>query len=83
MFPMKNGLNNINILYTGSHKVSPIYYELCLESAGNVFSIVSWFVSITLNFNAFCDAYTVQRHYTVLLKSKSIFFKSVFIKFIF
>ena len=86
MFPMKNGLNNKNILYTGSHKSFPkhyglwggflncisaylyltkcneinkfpsdvqkhvsytglskifvIYYELCLETSENVFSIV-------------------------------------------
>ena len=26
MFPMKNGLNSINILYTGSHKRFPINY---------------------------------------------------------
>ena len=40
MFSMKIDLNNVNVLYTGTHKGYPIYYELCLESAGNVFSIV-------------------------------------------
>ena len=35
-----------------------------------IVNCVSWFVSIILNFNAFCDAYTVQKEgYTMLLKS--------------
>ena len=47
VFLVKNGLNIINILYIASHKVFPLYYELCLESAGNLFSIVFhvWFPS--------------------------------------
>ena len=38
-----------------------------------ILNYVLWFVSVILNFNAFYDAYTVQRHYTVLLKSNRIF----------
>ena len=39
-----------------------------------IFTCVSWFVSIILNFNALCDAYTVQRqNYIMLLKSNIIF----------
>ena len=28
MFPIKNGVNSINILYAGSHKFFPIHYLL-------------------------------------------------------
>ena len=35
---------------------------------------VSWLVSIILNFNDLCYEYTVQRHYTVLLRSNRIFY---------
>ena len=39
-----------------------------------ILNCVSWFVSTILNFNALCDAYTVQmQSYTVLLKSNRIF----------
>ena len=32
MFPMKNGLNNIDVLCTGSHKSFPIHYSLCWKN---------------------------------------------------
>ena len=66
MFPIKKSLNKINILLLRSHKVFSMYYVLCLELVDKcIFNCVSWFVSTMLNFNALCDAYTVQRHYTV------------------
>ena len=34
-----------------------------------IFNCVSWFVSIILNVSALGDAYAVQRHYKMLLKS--------------
>ena len=43
-----------HVPYTGPHKIFLIYYGLCLETAGKVFSIVSH--SLILNFNALCDA---------------------------
>ena len=33
----------------------------------------SWFVSVILNFNALCDAYTVLRNYAELLGNNRIF----------
>ena len=50
-----------------SHIRFLIYYGLCLKTAVNVF-----FIDFIVNFNAVCDAYTVQRHYTVLLKTNRI-----------
>ena len=39
-----------------------------------IFNCISWFVSIILNFNTLCDAYTVQTQcYTGLFKSSRIF----------
>ena len=45
-----------HVSYTESPKRFLIYFGLCLEMAGKVFSI--GFVSIILNFNALCDACT-------------------------
>ena len=38
MFAIKNGINNIDILYTGSCKIFRIHYWLCLEMSGSVLS---------------------------------------------
>ena len=38
-----------------------------------ILKFVLWFDSVILNFNAFYNAYTVQRLYTALLRSKRIF----------
>ena len=43
-----------------------------------ILNCVSWFVIIILNFNALGDAYTIWRHYTVLLKSNRICLRLIF-----
>ena len=60
-----------HVPYTGPHKRFLIYYGLCFKQ--HILNCVSWFLSVILNFKAFYDAHTVERHYTVLLKSNRIF----------
>ena len=38
-----------------------------------ILNCLSWFISAILNFNAFFNEYTVQRHYTELLRRNRIF----------
>ena len=47
-----------------------------------ILKCISWFVSIILNFNGHCNAYTVQiQSYAVLLKSNRIFLLMLGISF--
>ena len=36
MFPMKNDLNSLHILYAGLHKSFPMHYGQCWESFKNI-----------------------------------------------
>ena len=51
------------------HKISDMLWAMLGNDWKRVFYYVLWFVSIVLNFNDLCDAYTVQRHYTIFLQS--------------
>ena len=52
--------------------ISDALWAMLRNDLKYILKYVSWFVSIILNFHAFCDAYTVERHCTVLLKSNKI-----------
>ena len=60
-------------VYRITQKISDILWARIENGWICILNCVSWFVSIILNFNALCNAYTVHRHYTVLLKRKKIF----------
>ena len=52
-------LNVQNHVSQGHTYISDILWAMLGKGRKYVFHYVSWFVSIILNFNAFCDAYTV------------------------
>ena len=66
---LKNGMNSINVLSTRSQKKFRIHYKLRLKIARCVFSVAFYdFVTISLNFRAFCDYYADYRQYTGLFQ---------------
>ena len=69
MFPIKNAI----FVYRIKEKISDILWTMFGNSWKCIFNCVSWFLSLILNFSALCGAYTVLRHYTLLLKSNRIF----------
>ena len=48
-----------------TQKKSDILWAMLGNAWKCILKCVSWFVSVILNFNALCDAYTVQRLYRV------------------
>ena len=63
----------ICFVYRITQKVSDILWIMFENGWKCILNCVSRFVSVMLNFNALCNAYTVQRHYTELLRSNRIF----------
>ena len=40
VFIIKDSIKSIDVLFTGSQKSFQIHYEICLEMAGSVFSVL-------------------------------------------
>ena len=60
-------------MYRITQRISDTLWTMLAKGWKCILNCASRFVFVVLNFNAFCNAYTVQRHYTEFLRSNRIF----------